>query len=53
MEEKIYNKLVRDKIPEIIKNDSCIPIIRKLSEEDYIKEFNIITDIKTCIKTVL
>ena len=41
MEEKIYKKLVRDKIPEIIKNDSCIPIIRKLSEEDYIKELNV------------
>ena len=33
--EKIYNKLVRDNIPEIIEADNCIPIIRILSDEEY------------------
>lgn len=33
--EKIYNKLVRDKIPEIIKNDKGIPVIRELANEEY------------------
>lgn len=33
--EKIYNKLVRDNIPEIIKKDNCIPYIRVLSDEEY------------------
>ncbi len=41
MEEKNYNKLVRDKIPEIIKSDNCEPVIRILKEEEYIKELNI------------
>lgn len=35
---KVYNKLVRDKIPEIIKNNNENPIIRILGEEEYIKE---------------
>jgi len=37
MKTKIYNKLVRDKIPEIIesKGDSCI--VGTLSENEYIK----------------
>ena len=30
-----YKKLVRDKIPEIIKQNGEIPIIRTLSEEEY------------------
>lgn len=30
-----YNKLVRDKIPEIIEHNGEIPIIRKLSETEY------------------
>lgn len=33
--EKIYNKLVRDNIPQIISNDSRIPITRILNNEDY------------------
>lgn len=33
--EKIYNKLVRDKIPEIIENNGEIPIIRKLDDEEF------------------
>lgn len=33
--EKIYNKLVRDKIPNIIENDNEVPIIRILTDEEY------------------
>ena len=36
--EKIYNKLVRDKIPEIIKNNNGEPIISILSDERYKEE---------------
>lgn len=36
--EKIYNKLVRDKIPEIIEKDNFIPVTRILNEEEYKKE---------------
>lgn len=36
--ERIYNKLVRDNIPSIIKNKGETPIIRELSEEEYKKE---------------
>lgn len=35
---KIYNKLVRDKIPEIIEKDSERPFVRILDEEEYKKE---------------
>jgi predicted house-cleaning noncanonical NTP pyrophosphatase (MazG superfamily) len=38
---KVYNKLVRDKIPEIILADNCTPITRILSDEEYLKELNI------------
>lgn len=34
----MYNKLVRDKIPEIIENNGEKPITRILSEEEYKKE---------------
>lgn len=34
--KKIYNKLVRDKIPEIIENDSKICDIEILSDEKYL-----------------
>ena len=33
----VIGKLVRDKIPEIIKNDGKTPIIEILSNEDYLK----------------
>ena len=33
-----YNKLVRDKIPDIIKNNNEIPVIRILSDEEYKEE---------------
>jgi len=36
--EKIYNKLVRDNIPEIISNDNRNPITRILSDEEYKNE---------------
>lgn len=36
--EKIYNKLVRDNIPNIIKEDNCRPNIRKLGKQEYLKE---------------
>lgn len=33
--EKVYNKLVRDKIPEIIENDGETPIVRTLNDNEY------------------
>ncbi|MBU4347679.1 nucleoside triphosphate pyrophosphohydrolase [Patescibacteria group bacterium] len=36
--EKIYNKLVRDNIPEIIKQDKAEPQTRILEQEEYLKE---------------
>ncbi len=33
--EKVYNKLVRDNIPEIIKTDGKTPIYRVLDEVEY------------------
>ena len=37
---KIYNKLVRDKIPEIIAKDNRKPITTILNNEEYIIELN-------------
>lgn len=36
----VMGKLVRDKIPEIIKNDGKTPIIAILSNEDYLEELD-------------
>lgn len=36
----ILGKLVRDKIPQIIQADGKSPIIRTLSEEDYLQELD-------------
>lgn len=33
--EKIYNKLVRDNIPDIIKNNGGSPSVRILSDDEY------------------
>jgi predicted house-cleaning noncanonical NTP pyrophosphatase (MazG superfamily) len=35
-----YNKLVRDKIPEIIKNSGEAPIVKCLDEEEYKEELD-------------
>lgn len=35
---KVYNKLVRDKIPEIIKKDGEVPFTRILDGEEYKEE---------------
>ncbi len=38
---KTYNKLVRDKIPEIINADNRRAVTRILNNDEYIKELNI------------
>lgn len=37
---KIYNKLVRDNIPQIMINNGASPVTRILSDEEYISELN-------------
>ena len=37
---KEYNKLVRDKIPEIMIGKGCKPVTRILNNEEYILELN-------------
>lgn len=37
---KKYNKLVRDKIPEIFLKDHSLPITKTLNNEEYITELN-------------
>ena len=36
-----YNKLVRDKIPDIIKSNGEKPIIKRLDDSEYIYQLNI------------
>lgn len=36
--ERVYNKLVRDKIPNIIEEKGETPVIKVLNENDYKKE---------------
>ena len=35
-----YNKLVRDKIPQVIEQDNHVPITRTLFDEEYLIELN-------------
>ena len=42
---KEYNKLVRDKIPEIINNDNRVAVTRILDNEEYLKELNTILQV--------
>ena len=37
---KVFNKLVRDKIPEIIRKNGEFPVTRVLCDEEYEKELN-------------
>lgn len=35
---KVYNKLVRDKIPEIMRENDAMPVIRILNNKEYVEE---------------
>lgn len=35
--KRVYNKLVRDNIPEIIRNNNETPIIKTLNNEEYLR----------------
>lgn len=37
---KKFNRLVRDKIPEIFLKDNSLPVTRTLNDEEYITELN-------------
>ena len=37
---KEYNKLVRDNIPEIMVKNGAKPVVRVLTDEEYLKELN-------------
>lgn len=37
---KEYNKLVRDNIPEIMVKNGAKPVVRILTDEEYLKELN-------------
>ena len=37
---KIYNKLVRDNIPEIMIKNGAVPVTRILNDEEYLNELN-------------
>ena len=45
---KIYNKLVRDKIPEIIEQDGKACIVRVLNDEEYLKALDEKLDEELC-----
>ena len=36
--KRVYNKLVRDNIPEIIRNNNETPITKTLNNEEYLRE---------------
>ena len=40
MKKKVFNKLVRDKIPEIIKNNGDTPFCKTLTDEENLLELN-------------
>ena len=46
--EKKYNKLIRDKIPEIIKENGENPITRILDTKEYKDELE-----KSCLKNIM
>ncbi len=37
---KVYNRLVRDKIPEIMLKDHTLPVTRVMEQDEYIEELN-------------
>lgn len=37
---KVYNKLVRDNVPDLILKDHALPTTRTLNDEEYISELN-------------
>lgn len=37
MKEHIYNKLVRDNVPDIIREQGGTPVIRTLGDEEYVQ----------------
>lgn len=45
--ERIYNKLVRDKIPSIIEKNGEIPVTRILNDAEYKEELE-----KSCMKNI-
>lgn len=40
MKQKTYNKLVRDKIPKIIKSKGAMPLTRILDDREFSEELN-------------
>ena len=38
--KKVYNKLVRDNIPQIMKNNGAVPVTSILSDDEYLAELN-------------
>ena len=52
--EKVYNKLVRDNIPEIIIEDNQVPVTRVLDKEEYKKalEEKILEEYNEVLETI-